>query len=125
ELHRGSVRRAFADAVAAADRDVRDLDVPAIIDGDQVRTSDRIESIDPGDPRRTVAMSASCGVDEAELAIDYARAALPDWAATSTAERAAVLVRAAAWMRERRTRLAALQVFEAGKPWAEADADVC
>ena len=28
-------------------------------------------------------------------------------------------------MRERRHRLAALQVFEAGKPWREADADVC
>jgi RHH-type proline utilization regulon transcriptional repressor/proline dehydrogenase/delta 1-pyrroline-5-carboxylate dehydrogenase len=36
-----------------------------------------------------------------------------------------VLFRAAAWIRERRDRLAALEVFEAGKPWREADADVC
>ena len=36
-----------------------------------------------------------------------------------------MLVRAAAWLRERRDELSALQVFEAGKPWAEADADVC
>ena len=28
-------------------------------------------------------------------------------------------------MRDRRDELAALEVFEAGKPWAEADADVC
>ncbi|MEJ7584928.1 MAG: aldehyde dehydrogenase family protein, partial [Acidimicrobiales bacterium] len=33
--------------------------------------------------------------------------------------------RAADWMRQRRDELGALEVFEAGKPWAEADADVC
>ena len=36
-----------------------------------------------------------------------------------------ILLRAAAWMRERRARLAALEVRECAKPWAEADADVC
>jgi RHH-type proline utilization regulon transcriptional repressor/proline dehydrogenase/delta 1-pyrroline-5-carboxylate dehydrogenase len=36
-----------------------------------------------------------------------------------------VLFRAAAWLRARRDRVAALEVFEAGKPWKEADADVC
>src|SRR6185312_8362715 len=40
-------------------------------------------------------------------------------------ERVAVLFRAAAWMRARRTAIAALEVFEAGKPWDQADADVC
>jgi RHH-type proline utilization regulon transcriptional repressor/proline dehydrogenase/delta 1-pyrroline-5-carboxylate dehydrogenase len=36
-----------------------------------------------------------------------------------------VLFGAAEWMRARRPALAALEVYEAGKPWAEADADVC
>jgi RHH-type proline utilization regulon transcriptional repressor/proline dehydrogenase/delta 1-pyrroline-5-carboxylate dehydrogenase len=40
-------------------------------------------------------------------------------------ERAGVLFRTAAWLRERRAELAALIVFEAGKPWDQADADVC
>jgi len=40
-------------------------------------------------------------------------------------ERAAVLFRAAALIRARRVELAALEVFEAGKPINEADADVC
>ena len=40
-------------------------------------------------------------------------------------ERAAALIRAAAWMRERRLELAALEVRECAKPWPEADADVC
>jgi RHH-type proline utilization regulon transcriptional repressor/proline dehydrogenase/delta 1-pyrroline-5-carboxylate dehydrogenase len=35
------------------------------------------------------------------------------------------LFRAAHWLRVRRNDVAALEVFEAGKPWKEADADVC
>ena len=49
----------------------------------------------------------------------------PAWRATPWRERAAVLFRAAAIMRRRRAELAALEVFEAGKPQPEADADVC
>ena len=40
-------------------------------------------------------------------------------------ERAAALVRAAAWLRERRLEITALEVRECAKPWPEADADVC
>ena len=36
-----------------------------------------------------------------------------------------MLVKAAAWMRERRLELAALEVRECAKPWPEADGDVC
>jgi RHH-type proline utilization regulon transcriptional repressor/proline dehydrogenase/delta 1-pyrroline-5-carboxylate dehydrogenase len=36
-----------------------------------------------------------------------------------------VLFGAGEWMRARRDDLAALEVYEAGKPWAQADADVC
>src|SRR5439155_4947443 len=57
--------------------------------------------------------------------LDVARRAWPAWARTPVVERAAVLFRAAEWMRSRKNELAALQVFEAGKPWKEADADVC
>ena len=39
-------------------------------------------------------------------------------------KRAAVLIEAAAIMRNRRFELAAWEVFECGKPWAEADADI-
>src|SRR5208283_5529025 len=48
-----------------------------------------------------------------------------DWSLTPAEQRAAVLVRAAAWMRSRRLELAALEVHECAKPWVEADADVC
>src|SRR5205085_6808858 len=47
------------------------------------------------------------------------------WSATAVSARAEILVAAADWMRARRHELAALEVRECAKPWAEADADVC
>jgi RHH-type proline utilization regulon transcriptional repressor/proline dehydrogenase/delta 1-pyrroline-5-carboxylate dehydrogenase len=122
EWRRSEVRIAFA---AAVDHASFGEDVPAFIDGDDVRTADTIESVDPAEPSRLVARSASCGAAEADAAIAAARRAQPAWAQSPAADRAAVLFRAAEWLRERRRELAALEVFEAGKPWKEADADVC
>ncbi|CAN5857791.1 proline dehydrogenase family protein [soil metagenome] len=101
------------------------LEVPAVIGGRELWTKRSITSVDPGDPSTEVAMSAACGPQEAAGAIASALAAWPGWSATPAAERSAVLFRAAYWMRERRGELATLEVFEAGKPWSEADADVC
>ena len=90
-----------------------------------MRTGSRIVSVDPADASVVVAESASCGRAEAEAALAAARRAWPAWERTPVGERAGVLFRAAEWMRARRNDLAALEVFEAGKPWKEADADVC
>nr|MBA2752714.1 bifunctional proline dehydrogenase/L-glutamate gamma-semialdehyde dehydrogenase [Actinomycetota bacterium] len=101
------------------------VEIPAVIGGERVLTGRSIDSVDPGDPDTVVATSASCGAKEAGDAIQAAGAALESWRRTPVVERAAVLFRAAEWMRARRQDLAALQVYEAGKPGPEADADVC
>ncbi len=62
---------------------------------------------------------------EAARAVEGAHAAFPMWRDTPYAERAAVLVRAAALMRARRDELSAVVIRESGKVWREADADVC
>lgn len=100
------------------------LRVPVWI-GRERREGEEIVSTDPGRPERVVAVAASATPEEAAAAVAAARAAFGAWAATPVAERAAALVRAAAWMRERRAALAALAVRECAKPWPEADADVC
>jgi RHH-type proline utilization regulon transcriptional repressor/proline dehydrogenase/delta 1-pyrroline-5-carboxylate dehydrogenase len=56
--------------------------------------------------------------------VGAAEEASRDWRAVPAGERAEALVRAAAWMRERRHELAALCVRECAKPWPEADGDV-
>jgi len=98
---------------------------PLLIGGDAVDTPDRLaESLDPSRADRVVGRVATADAGHADRALAAARAAAPSWAETPAEGRAAVLVRAAALMRGRRFELAAWEVFECGKPWREADADV-
>lgn len=124
EWHRSERQHAMIDAVEATMSEPTAY-VPAIIDGERVQTVESIDSLDPSDPSSIVARSASCGRDHVESAIAAATTAWPQWARTPARERVAVLFRAAEWMRRRRLELVSLQVREAGKPWADADGDVC
>ncbi len=93
--------------------------------GVDAREGEELESTDPGNPERVVAVAAKAGEDDVETAVRQAEEGFRRWSATSAEERAGALVRAAGWMRERRLELAALEVRECAKPWLEADADVC
>ncbi len=119
ELRRSSVRAQLDDALAAVDARLP-LRVPAL-----ERESDEIASADPGEPDRLVAFAASATADEVAEAVQTAARGFKAWSARPAAERAQALIGAAAWMRERRLELAALEVRECAKPWREADADVC
>ena len=125
EFRRAPARDDFEAALVSFEATLDLIDVPAVIDGERVRTASTIDSVDPGDIERVVARSASCGTAEADAAIAAAQRAFDGWRDTPATERAAVLFRAASWMRARRNELAALMVYEAGKPWKEADGDVC
>jgi RHH-type transcriptional regulator, proline utilization regulon repressor / proline dehydrogenase / delta 1-pyrroline-5-carboxylate dehydrogenase len=123
ELRRSAVRSQLADALAGVDRQLP-VSVPVRI-GDHSRQGDDLPSTDPGQPDRLVASAAAARPDEVTAAIDEARRGLEGWRAVSATERANALLGAAAWMRERRLELTALEVRECAKPWLEADADVC
>ncbi|HEX3510157.1 MAG TPA: aldehyde dehydrogenase family protein [Solirubrobacteraceae bacterium] len=123
ELRRAAVRASLGDALAAVDATLP-VDVPVLI-GHEGRSGDELSSTDPGAPSRVVATCAAAREAELGAAIAHARDGLSAWRATSAEGRASALVAAAAWMRERRLELAALEVRECAKPWVEADADVC
>jgi RHH-type transcriptional regulator, proline utilization regulon repressor / proline dehydrogenase / delta 1-pyrroline-5-carboxylate dehydrogenase len=123
ELRRASVRAHLSDALERVDRELP-LSVPLLLGGDS-RAGEEILSTDPGEPERVVATAAAAQKSEVEAAVATAARGFRAWSAVSALDRAAALVRAAAWMRERRLELAALQVRECAKPWPEADADVC
>jgi RHH-type proline utilization regulon transcriptional repressor/proline dehydrogenase/delta 1-pyrroline-5-carboxylate dehydrogenase len=128
EWRRGSARAAFSVAVDRTGAGVgsgRGIEVPALVDGERVHTTATITSVNPARFDLVVATSASCTAADADAAVAAALRAAPAWRAAPVAERAGLLFRAAAWMRQRRDELAALQCFEAGKPWDQADADVC
>src|SRR5688500_13942492 len=68
EFRRRSVRDAFEGAVDRAGRQGI-IDVPAVIDGERVRTAGAIDSVDPASPDRVVARSSSCTAVEADDAV--------------------------------------------------------
>lgn len=98
--------------------------VPLIIDGKPVATDERISSIDPARPDVVVGTTGSASRAEAQLAIDAAKAAFPDWSRTSPVERAEFVHRIGDLMAERKFELCAWMTLEAGKNWSEAEADV-
>jgi len=100
-------------------------EIPLYCGGKTVLTSNRIISVDPNNPERLVGIVASAGIAEVQAAIAAARSALPAWRDAAPELRASYLFKAAAVTRQQRYELAALEVYEAGKNWSEADADVC
>ncbi len=99
--------------------------VEALIDGSRKDTSEHIVSVDPAQPEVAIAQGVCTTVEDVERAVASALNAQREWAKRTARERADVLFCAAKWMRDRRFELAALEVREAGKPWADADGDVC
>lgn len=122
ELRRREARDALLAGMAALEPKLP-IRVPMLI-GSERTEGDALVSTDPGDPDRVVALAPKATPGDADRALDVASAAAPRWAATPAEDRAAALIRAAAWMRERKHELAALCVRECAKPWAEADGDV-
>ncbi len=113
---------------SAALREVRDsfpTKAPLFIGGKPVETEKTIRSVNPNRPVEEVGSTASAGPQHVRDAIAAARSAFPAWRDSGPKERAEFLFAAAEIARRQRYELAALQVFEAGKNWSEADADVC
>ena len=115
-------------AMARAIEDVRrklGQAYPLLIAGRELHTEGRhLDSLDPSQSSRVVGRTAMAGKEHADRAIAVAREALAAWSSRPAHDRAGVLLKAAELMRQRRFELAAWEVFECGKPWPEADADV-
>ncbi len=97
---------------------------PIVIDGKKIWTESLINSINPSSPQQVVGAVAEAGIPEAEAAVAAARKAFDHWCRVSIEHRAELLERVASIMDRRRFELSALEVFEVGKPWAEADGDI-
>ena len=121
------VHRESQDRMRAALREVRarlGQKYPLVIDGDKVWTNNTIASLNPTMPDEVVGHVAEAGIAEAERAVQAAREAFHKWSFTPFEQRARLLERVATIMDQRRYELCALEVYEVGKPWAEADGDI-
>ena len=123
DFTRPDARTPMRDALARV-RESLGRSVALSIDGQPLDARETFESTDPGDFSRVVARFPKAEPRHAAKAVEVARNAFGAWSKTPAEFRATVLVRAAEQMRRERFTLAAWEVYECGKPWREADADV-
>lgn len=115
------------EAMTAALSDVRSQFgryYPLVIDGEEVKTLTEVRSLNPSRIADTVGIIVTADVNQANAAVAAAKRALPQWAALGAGRRADYILQAAEAMRRRRFALAAWAVYECGKPWREAEAEV-
>lgn len=97
---------------------------PLTINGRKIWTDKLLPSLNPSAPDEIVGLIAEAGIAEAESAVSAAREAFQGWGRTSFEQRCQLLERVAAILDRRRFELSAVEVYEVGKPWAEADGDI-
>jgi len=89
-----------------------------------IKTATKIKTINPARPSEVVGVFQNAGREHVEPAVQAARAAFGSWKRTSVEERASLLHAVASILRERKFEFCAWMVYEVGKNWAEADADI-
>src|SRR3970040_1404684 len=99
-------------------------DYPLVIGGERVTTTDKLISLDPGQKDRVVGTFSKADKALAERAITVADEAFKKWSRVPYEERAKFLLAAGKIIRERKFYYSAWLVYEVGKTWPEADADV-
>jgi len=89
-----------------------------------IKTTEKIKSVNPAKPSEIVGVFQSAGREHVEPAIQAAQQAFETWKRVSVEQRASLIHTVAGILRERKFEFAAWMVFEVGKNWAEADADI-
>lgn len=98
---------------------------PLIIHGEAVQGNDEILSYNPAQPDQIVGTVSTANQSQADDALNAAIEASKHWHRRPIVERAGYLKDIATRLQQQRMTFAAWQVYEAGKNWREADADVC
>src|SRR6185503_17518738 len=96
---------------------------PLVIGGERITTDAKLDSINPAKRSEVVGRFQKATKELANKAVESAAATFQTWKKTTPAERANLLFRIAAVLRERKHELSAWMIHEVAKTWAEADGD--
>ena len=114
--------QAMRDAIEKV-KDQLGREYPLVIGGERLTTGDTLDSYNPANRTQLVGRFHKATKELANQAVEKAAEAFQTWKDTPAAERAALLFRAAAIMRERKHELSAWMIHEVAKTWPEADGD--
>jgi 1-pyrroline-5-carboxylate dehydrogenase len=96
---------------------------PLVIGGEEIRTDDKLKSINPSQPSEVVGVFSKANLEHANKAIETATEKFKEWKWVDPKKRANYLFKAARLMRLRKHEFSAVMIYEVGKTWPEADAD--
>ncbi|MBI4466978.1 MAG: L-glutamate gamma-semialdehyde dehydrogenase [Acidobacteria bacterium] len=91
---------------------------------ERIRTEEKIRSTNPSHPDQAVGIFNAGTKELTARAVEEAHGAFQSWKEVPFEQRADYLFRAGELMRRRKLELAAWMVYEVGKIWPEADADI-
>ncbi len=97
---------------------------PLVIGGEKIITKEKIHSTNPSRPSEVIGIFQKATVEMANQAVEAAALAFESWKRVPAEERVACAYRTAEILRNRRFELDAWLVYEIGKTWPEADADI-
>ena len=101
------------------------IKVRPVLDGKEISSTRTLQRENPAKKNVNIGTIELASTDVAEKAIESAKKSFLSWSKTSAQSRAQVLTNLANIFRRERFKLMALQVYEVGKNWSEADGDVC
>jgi 1-pyrroline-5-carboxylate dehydrogenase len=96
---------------------------PLVIGGERITTDSKLESFNPANRTQVVGRFQKATKDLANRSVETAYKTFQTWKNTKAEERAEIVFRAAALLRERKHEMSAWMIHEVGKTWAEADGD--
>lgn len=96
---------------------------PLVIDGEKIFTEEKLVSTNPGNKEEVVGRVSMATKEHVEKAFESSLEAFKSWKKWTPQERADLLFRAAAIVRRRKHEFSAWLVYDAGKPWNQADGD--
>jgi 1-pyrroline-5-carboxylate dehydrogenase len=96
---------------------------PLVINGERIYTEDKLVSVNPANKEQVIGKVSKATKKHIDQAFEAANEAFKTWRRMSPEARANVLFKAAAITRRRKHEISAWLVYDAGKPWDQADAD--
>lgn len=95
-----------------------------VIGGQRVKTSEKFSSFNPSQKEQVVGIFSQADAELADRAVRTADETFKTWGRTPAEARAEILLATGKILRGRKHYYAAWMVYEVGKSWVEADADV-
>src|SRR5689334_4121998 len=95
-----------------------------LVGGQRIKTADKLKSVNPSHPSEVVGIHQKATPELATRAVESAYDYFGEWSATSSEDRVRKVLAAGRLLREHKYEFDAWLVFEAGKTWPEAEADV-